>query len=254
MALIKPARILLAIAIACFGVHSLVFAKTPGTDGHAPGPPWFPDGRWVAWAAGVCLLAVGLSLASNWKARWATMVLGISLLIRVLVVHLPRVLVNLHDPGPWTSAGEILSICGGAFVMSGALSRQTAGSTTADNGLTIRAGQVLFALPLVIVGVQHFLYAKFIATLIPAWIPGHLFWAYFVGVAFFVAALAIVTRRVVPLAPALLGLMFLRWVLILHAPRVAASQYNSDEWTSRFVALAMSGCAWAVAGTQVKRE
>jgi hypothetical protein len=43
--------------------------------------------------------------------------------------------------------------------------------------------------------------------------------------------------------------MFLLWVVIVHAPRVAAAPHNANEWTSAFVALAMAGSAWSVAGS-----
>jgi hypothetical protein len=92
------------------------------------------------------------------------------------------------------------------------------------------------------------MYGPFVATLVPAWIPGHLFWAYFVGVAFIAAALAIVTGKLAPLAATLLGTMFLLWVLTLHAPRVAAALHNANEWTSAFVALAISGGSFVMAG------
>jgi hypothetical protein len=64
-----------------------------------------------------------------------------------------------------------------------------------------------------------------------------------------------VTGKLWALAATLLGTMFLLWVPILHAPRVAGAPQNSDEWTSLFVALAASGCAFVVAGAlQVKVE
>jgi hypothetical protein len=40
---------------------------------------------------------------------------------------------------------------------------------------TILLGRLLFALPLMVFAVQPFLYAGFIATLIPGWIPARLF-------------------------------------------------------------------------------
>jgi hypothetical protein len=42
--------------------------------------------------------------------------------------------------------------------------------------------------------------------------------------------------------------MFLLWVLVLHAPRVAASPRNGDEVTSLLVALAMGGASFILAG------
>jgi hypothetical protein len=96
-------------------------------------------------------------------------------------------------------------------------------------------------LSLVVFAVQHFMYAGFVAMLIPAWIPGRLFWAYFTGAAFVAAALAMTTKVMARLASLLLGVMFLLWVLILHVPRVAHAMHDGNEVTSLFVALAMSG-------------
>jgi uncharacterized membrane protein len=209
----------------------------------------------MPYAAGIGLLAAGASLFTGWKAHWAGYLLGIAMLLRALVVYLPRIVANLHDPGPWTSGAEMLSMCGGAFVLAGWLVENAVGARTHSYTPTsVLFGQYLFALPLLIVGVQHLMYGAFIATLIPAWIPGHLFWAYFVGVAFIATTLAIVSRMLGTLAAMLSGLMFLLWVVILHLPRCFAARNNANEWTSAAVALAMSGAAYAVAGTLSRRE
>jgi hypothetical protein len=252
--LIKPGRILYAIAIACFGMHYLAFVTT--LSAAPPGPPWYPGAHWLSWVSGAALLAAGATLAVNVKGRWAALLLGIALLLRVVGIHVPRVLVNLHDPGPWTSAAEMLSICGGALVLAGALIRGLDGSQfpgRSSNATTV-VGHYLFALPLFIFGAQHLMYGQFVATLIPSWIPAHVFWAYFIGAAFIASALSMITRQLAASSSSLLGLMFLLWVLILHAPRVAASPHNANEWTSAFVALAMSGSALAVAGSIANRD
>ena len=112
-----PGRFSFTIAIVCFGAHYLTYAS--GISLAAPGPPWFPDQRSLSWAAGAGLLAAGLSLALEWKPRWIAVLLGTALLLRVVFIHIPRVLVSVRNPGPWTSAGEILCISGGAFTISG---------------------------------------------------------------------------------------------------------------------------------------
>jgi hypothetical protein len=118
----------------------------------------------------------------------------------------------------------------------------------------LKLGRFFFGIPLVVFGIQHFMYGRFVATLVPSWIPGRLFWAYFVGVAFVAAAVSIATKKQAHWAATLLGIMFFLWVLLLHFPRVAAAPHNGDEWTSAFVALAMSGGAWMVAGTLPKED
>lgn len=108
-------------------------------------------------------------------------------------------------------------------------------------------GRIFVALSLIVFGVQHFIYGGFVAGLVPAWMPGRLFWAYFVGVAFFAAALGILIPILARPAATMLGVMFFLFVLLLHIPRIVGSSSNGNEWTSGFVALAMCGGAWILA-------
>ncbi len=55
--------------------------------------------------------------------------------------------------------------------------------------------------------------------------------------------------EVARLATAMLGLMFFLFVFALHLPRVVAASHNGNEWTSMFVATAMCGTAWILAGS-----
>jgi len=252
--LVKTGRVFFAIAMGVFGTQYLIYAS--GMVGPAPGPPWTPGSPLWAYVIGGALVVAGLSIATGKMARLAAVLLGTGLLLRVMTVHLPRVLINLHDPGPWTSGGEVLAMCGGAFVLartlsSGAFSPKLQGSKTVR---MTQLGRYLYALPLFIFGTQHLMYARFVATLVPAWIPGPLFWAYFVGIAFFAAGLSIIAQKLAPLAATLLGLMFLLWVILLHMPRVAAAPHDGKEWTSAFVALAMSGSAFAMAGSLTRKN
>ena len=45
-------------------------------------------------------------------------------------------------------------------------------------------GPLLLAIPMAIFGMDHLVAAKAVATIVPSWIPGHLFWAYFVAVSY----------------------------------------------------------------------
>src|SRR5258708_30376073 len=108
-------------------------------------------------------------------------------------------------------------------------------------------GRIFIAIALVVFGVQHFMYGAFVAGLVPVWMPGRLFWAYFVGVAFFAAAAGILSQRLARPAATLLGVMFFLFVVLLHIPRIAAHSSDGNEWTSGFVALAMCGGDWVFA-------
>jgi len=65
-------------------------------------------------------------------------------------------------------------------------------SESAVNGL-IKSGPFLFAISAVVFGIDHFLVLGLIAGLVPKWIPGGMFWAYFTGAAFIAAGVSIAT-------------------------------------------------------------
>jgi len=108
-------------------------------------------------------------------------------------------------------------------------------------------GRIFVAISLVVFGVQHFIYGGFVATLVPAFMPGRLFWAHFVGVAFVAAAIGILTKMLARPAATMLGVMFFLFVVLLHIPRIVGNSSDGNEWTSGFVALAMCGGAWILA-------
>src|SRR5260370_21275695 len=108
-------------------------------------------------------------------------------------------------------------------------------------------GRIFFAFSLGVLGVHHFIYVCSGATLVPGWMRRRLFWAYFVGVAFFAAAVGIVYKLMARAAATMLGLMFFLFVVLLHIPRIIGNSSNGNEWTSGFVALAMCGGAWILA-------
>ena len=118
----------------------------------------------------------------------------------------------------------------------------------------ISPGRIFIAVSLLVFGIQHFLYANYLATVVPAWMPGRLFWAYFVGVAFVAAAIGAVVPKMTRPAGILLGILFFLFVVTLHIPRIAAHSRDGNEWTSGFVALAMCGGAWILASVSPLEE
>ena len=112
------------------------------------------------------------------------------------------------------------------------------------------SGRFLIAISLVVFAVQHFMYARFVATLVPAWIPARLFWAYFTGVAFVAAAVSIATKRMLRLAAMLVGNdVFALGRAAACASSGGCASRNGNEVTSLFVAVAMCGVSFVLAGS-----
>lgn len=92
-----------------------------------------------------------------------------------------------------------------------------------------RFGQLLLALLLIYSTVMHFKFSRFVAGIVPAWIPWHLFWVYFTGIALFAVGLSILVGKQVRLAASLLGLMLFLFVLFIHAPSMMSSIVHKPE-------------------------
>jgi hypothetical protein len=239
-------RLLFSIGILAFGIEHLVFAGAGASNMY----PWILGSPAWNYAFGALLIALSASIGIKKRVSLATSVLGTILCLYGLVLYMPRMFTHLRDPGPWTdivslgsplsAACELLAMGGAAWVLAGTGAR--------NMEWMARLGRLLFAATLVAFGAQHFLYSAFLATLIPSWIPWHLFWEDLVGAAFVAAAAAIATNKAARLAALLLGTMFALFVLVLHVPRVIAAVGSRDQWTSGLVAVAMSAGSFILSG------
>jgi len=217
---------------------------------------WRPD-LWAD-ASGAILVAAGLAIAVDWKRRLAA--IGVAaLLFLVLLLYVPGVLANPGAGFMWTNPCKTLALLGTAILLATMPQRWNPASRQADE---IRVGKTLslsggripplsaawFGLFLVVCGVQHFVYVDFVVTLVPAWMPGLRFWAYFTGVALIAGGVGVNFRPTHRLAAVLSGMMIFLWVVLLHVPRSVASWPDNGEISGVFEALALSGTAFLLAG------
>lgn len=114
----------------------------------------------------------------------------------------------------------------------------------------VALGPLLMAVPLGVFGAEHIAGARFIAQMVPSYMPGRLFIAYFVGVALFAAALSLTLKKQTFLGALLLGTMIFLFVCMLHIPGVVAHPHERLFWTIALRDLSFAGGAWAYAGTQ----
>jgi len=110
-------------------------------------------------------------------------------------------------------------------------------------------GPLFYAAPLAAFGTEHFTLTKAIASLIPAWIPWPLFWAYFVGTCFILATLSMVTGIQARLSASLLALTFFLFVALMDAPGWAQHPRNRFALTFALRELSFSGGPLALAAS-----
>jgi len=110
-------------------------------------------------------------------------------------------------------------------------------------------GPLFYAAPIAAFGTEHFTLTTAIASIVPKWIPWHLFWAYFVGACFIAAALSLVTGIQARLSTSLLALTFFLFVVLMDAPAWAHHPRNQIGLTLMLRELSFSGGALALAAS-----
>lgn len=214
-----------------------------------PVPGKFPGLIFLVYVSGIILMLCGIAtVIKKWRAP-AFLLIGLAFLLSFLLVHLPILLANIRNPTEWTAAFETFAILSGAFLFAVNSENSTSGTTYKMYDIMERISKLMFAISLVVFGIQHFQYGDFVATLIPGWIPFHLFWAYFVGGAFIASAISIIINVKQQLAMALLGIMFTLWVILLHAPRVYNHATDRDELSSLLICLLMACISFLLMAT-----
>jgi uncharacterized membrane protein len=105
-------------------------------------------------------------------------------------------------------------------------------------------GRVALAVPLAVFGADHLTQAQAIMKLVPPWMPGKLFWTYFVGLALLAAALSFIFRVAIRLSATLLAIMFFCFVAMIDLPAAIAAPQSRMGWT--FVARESAFAAGAI--------
>jgi uncharacterized membrane protein len=256
--LTRLGQFFLAIPMVAFGVQHFIYMDFV-TRVVPRLPAWVPKPALLAGVFGAFLIAAGVAIMLGKAARSVALLLGAVILASFALLHLPLVLADPGTGNLWTKAGKALALAGGSFLIAGSLPLES-GARAGGLATIIKALEKLIPLGrfflgafLILGGIQHFIYAEFVATLVPAWIPGHLFWTYFSAVALIAGGLGMMIRMTARLAASLSAIMIFLWSVSLHIPRALADLHNANETTAVFEALAMSGAAILVAVAENKR-
>jgi uncharacterized membrane protein YphA (DoxX/SURF4 family) len=186
-------------------------------------------------------------------ARWAAAVLGLMILLSILFLHLPLAATDPLVGFMWTNPFKALAFLGGVIILAGALPEEDAGRSSALArlfGKLMPLGPLFLAAFMILGGIQHFVYADFVARLVPAWIPAPRFWVYLTGIALIAGGVGILLPKTARLAATMSGIMILLWVVLLHVPRALADLHIAGETAGVFEALALSGVAFILADRQ----
>ncbi len=110
-------------------------------------------------------------------------------------------------------------------------------------------GPVFEAVALAIFAAEHFLGARDMMGIVPRWLPGALFWTYFVGAALLAAAISFIAWRCVRWSAFLLALLFLIIVATIDLPNLPQHIHERLFWTLAVRETAFAGGAMVLAGS-----
>jgi uncharacterized membrane protein len=233
-------RMILALALLGFGIENVLF-------GHyvvARATPWPADPSMrfvVASVTGAVFLASGAAMLMGRFVREAGIASAVLMLGWMLILRLPGAIAGPAWSGDWTNVLKAATFASGAI-----------GVGVADGppiGAALRMlrtiGPYVTGAFFLLCGIQHFMFAGFVQTLVPRFIPGPYFWTYFAGAALIAAGIGFCVPPIRRLTALLAAAMVFSWVFLVHIPLVFT--VGRVEWMGVFEALGISGVCLVLA-------
>jgi uncharacterized membrane protein YphA (DoxX/SURF4 family) len=239
----------ISLAVSALGLGVLGFITGDFALNWQPVPPSVPGRTMLAYLIAGLFLFLGAGLLVDRYRHQFTIAIAVAFLVWAVLLHGPGVVVDPLNVLPWLGFTERLQVAAGALMLA---ATQVPGTPFARRGMLI--GRISFGACLPIFGISHWAYPQFTADMIPAFIPAHLFWAYFTGVGHFAAGVAILANVLPRVAAILFAVMVSGFVLLLHVPRVIGEPASRSEWTMLVIAMTMTAAAWCAAGSLARNK
>ncbi len=221
-----------------------------------PVPDWVPQP--FVWLSGGLLIIGGAALVLRKGMAWGGLLLGLFLAIWVLALKLPEAVAVLPKITKVTSMiGTWLGVAEDAGMTLGALTLYALAVKAGDNPAiawlsgpkALYVFRLLYGVCCIEFGLSHFSFIDFTASMIPGWLPFHVFFAWLTGIGHVCAGIALITGILPRLGATLEGLMMSLFVLLVHIPLVVHHDKGAGhiDWVMVFIATTQASAAFAVA-------
>ena len=146
-------------------------------------------------------------------------------------MHLKMLAVFFQTPG--TAVG--MCAAGLTLLVIGILAARNDIAQARGLDKIVALANLCYAVPLAVFGALHLFGPQFVQDLVPRYMPGRMFWVYFVGCALIAASLSIATKIGVRWSGLLVGIMMFMFVAMLYLPGGLRQMHAHIPWTrSRF--------------------
>jgi uncharacterized membrane protein len=248
--ILKTGRAFYGSCIAIIGFNQLVYGDFRKVI-LPPWPLWRIEAPIAAYAIGTVLIGAGLAMGFSKYGRPVALAWAAVLAALLLCWHLPYMLFiqphELRHFGIWTDSAKALAHLGGALVIAGSFGQEGVriGTWPTPERL-MQVGRICYCITIIVFGIDHWLYAEPISTIVPAWIPGNpVIWTRFTGAALIAAGAGIAFKLFIQPASMALAIMIFTWIFLVHLPLALDHPHrdHGNEWASGADALGYSGVA-----------
>jgi uncharacterized membrane protein len=211
-----------------------------------PVPVNVPARVLLVYLSALISVASGIGLLVQRVAAIAARLLLTTLFLWLLLLRLPNFLLEPAFEACW-SVFPLMVMLAAAWVLyvwfAADWDRKHL-SFISNNGL--RIARALYGLSLIFFGVAHFIDVKDTVSLVPHWLPSHLFWAYFTGSAFIAAGLAALIGFCARLAVTLSAFQIALFLFLVWIPIVATGSKVPFQWSETLLNAALLAGAWVM--------
>jgi uncharacterized membrane protein len=119
--------------------------------------------------------------------------------------------------------------------------------------LTGSFARILYAVPFIVFGINHFMYAGQMKNYVPSFFPLKTLLVYLTGLALIAAGVSIITKIRIRLASLLLAAMLFIFVLTMHIPGLFKEATMQMAMVAMLKDLGLAAAALMIAGTMEKK-
>ena len=242
-------RVVFALAFITLGLLS-VFSQDFASVWQ-PVPEGVPGRPFLALISGAVMAVGGAGLLLRRMLVPAAFVMMIYTLLWLLALHVPRVILAPMHEVTWGGCAEIVTLVAATTVLYACTATPDDKPYIAALSGTpaLRVARIAFALAVPLIGLEHLVYAKETAAMVPSWLPYRMGWAYFTGIAHIAAGLAIAVNVLPRLAATLEAWMMGGFTVLVWIPMVMATPSQRFAWTGLAISAVITAAGWIVAAS-----
>lgn len=251
-------RALFALAMAATGALSLVYGDFALQ--WQPFPAAIPARTLLAHGSGLLIVACAVGVCFKRSAVVSASLICVYQLVWA-VLRVAEVPPGWFNIGRWLGFCEAFAILIAAGILLQSVASPTRSPRSAVHPIhSLALAQRLFGLCCIGFGLSHFAYAEFTAAMIPEWMPGRVWLAYFTGAGHIAAGLGLLAGIVPRVAATLEAIMMSSFVVLVHVPSLIAAPpvdwapTGRIQWTALCMSASLAGSAWLVAGSIPERR